>query len=159
WGQYSTGPYTGAVAAADVDGDRDSDLVVAYLGGVSVLLGDGAGSFTVGNYTRGPDSASTSVAVADFHRDGKLDLAAGEGGPPGSYVGEVPVLLGHGDGTFAYPLTQSLGAGILASREAAADFNGDGLPDLAVTTFDRAGGRLNVLINAGDWAFPATLSI
>ncbi len=65
---------------ADVDGDRDLDLVVGTLGGpLKLWLGDGAGHFRdataqsglVGGY------AVTALTLADVDGDGDLDLYAG----------------------------------------------------------------------------------
>src|SRR5262245_58931680 len=56
-----------------------------------------------GNYSTGGDSPYT-VASGDFNHDGAIDLATVNGG--NSTVG---VLLGRGDGTFAGPVTYSVG--------------------------------------------------
>jgi hypothetical protein len=65
------------------------------------LLGNGAGKFQVANtYIVGIAQGVTSVAVADFNGDGKLDLAVGTGD---STLAE---LLGNGDGTFQLPITE-----------------------------------------------------
>jgi hypothetical protein len=77
------------VAAADVNGDGKLDLVTD---GVSVLLGNGDGTFRRGESI--PSGGSWSVNLGDFNGDGKLDVAAG-----------LNLLLGNGDGTFQKPLT------------------------------------------------------
>src|SRR5437870_369768 len=87
-------PYS--VAVGDFDGDSKPDLAVTDSGNnqVSVLLGNGDGTFqafrnfSVGTFPR-------SVAVGDLDRDGTLDLAVADSGS-----NEVSVLLGNGDGTF-----------------------------------------------------------
>jgi hypothetical protein len=78
-----------SVAAADVNGDGKIDLVTD---GVSVLLGNGDGTFRKGASVASGGSAS--VNIGDFNGDGKLDVAAG-----------LNVLLGNGNGTFQTPLT------------------------------------------------------
>jgi len=66
---------------------------------ISVLLGNGDGTF--GNpivYASNLLSIySTSIAVADFNGDGKLDLALTDSAGP---TNAVAIVLGNGDGTF-----------------------------------------------------------
>ena len=65
-------PYS--VAVGDFNGDGKPDLAVANYGNVSVLLGNGDGSFQAAqNFVAG--SAPQSVAVGDFNGDGTPDLA------------------------------------------------------------------------------------
>jgi hypothetical protein len=82
-----------SVAAADVNGDGKIDLVTD---GVSVLLGNGDGTFQRGASV--VSGGSGAVNVGDFNGDGKLDIAAG-----------LSILLGNGNGTFQKPLTSFAG--------------------------------------------------
>jgi hypothetical protein len=102
---------------------------------VSVLLGNGDGTFQPAvNYTvRQP----TNLAVADFNRDGKLDLVI-------SANFSMVVMLGNGDGTFKAPITASSQAGAMV----VGDFNGDGIPDLAIV-----GTPAYILLGKGDGTF------
>jgi hypothetical protein len=152
-----------AVAVADVDGDLDTDLVVASnYGNVGVLLGDGAGGFADAQYywalNHAVGSDPVAVAVADFNGDGALDIAITSNAYP-NYTGQIDVFLGYGDGTFASTINQSLGAESYVTALAANDFDGDGLSDVVVTTLEPNFFQLNVLINAGGWVFPPTLAI
>ena len=83
---YGLGGYSaGSVAVADVNGDGKPDVLVANCGAtygdcssglVSVLLGNGDGTFqTVVTYASGGYTA-TSLAVADVNGDGKPDILA-----------------------------------------------------------------------------------
>jgi hypothetical protein len=78
-----------SVVAADVNGDGKVDLVTD---GVSVLLGNGDGTFRSGISIA--NDGSESASVGDFNGDGKLDILAG-----------LSLLLGNGDGTFQKPST------------------------------------------------------
>src|SRR5205085_5795066 len=95
--------------------------------GVSVLLGNGEGTFGPKTDFATASDAGQSVAIADFNADGRPDLAVAGGL-------HVSVLLGNGDGTFG-PATQ-FGTAPGALSVAIADLNADGTSDLAVASGD-----------------------
>ena len=64
---------------------------------VSVLLGNGDGTFRPPTQDFATDACPVSVAVADLNGDGKPDLVTAND------YGVVSVLLGNGDGTFQAP--------------------------------------------------------
>jgi len=63
--------------------------------------------------------------------------------------GTVSVFLGNGDGTFQSQVTYATGSGPMSA--AVGDFNGDGIPDLAVTNM--WGNTVSVLLGNGDGTF------
>ena len=88
-----------------------------------------------------------SLVVADFNRDGNLDLA-GVGSTPSAAVASV--YLGNGDGTLQIVKNKWIRGGVSSSGAATADFNGDGNPDLAVTL---SSGVVAVLFGDGKGGF------
>lgn len=91
-------------------------------GGAPVGLFQAPASFPLG-VERDP----TSVAVADFNRDGRDDIAVANG-----QAGTIAVVLGSGTGSFSAPVEFGLGSQQAPTALAAGDFNRDGRPDLAV---------------------------
>jgi FG-GAP-like repeat/Putative Ig domain/FG-GAP repeat len=130
---------TGLVAA-DFNQDGKPDLAVANGGaGLFMLIGMGDGTFISGPkyQQRMPsppynDSATPyifSMAVGDFNHSGHLGLAI----PELSNAAAV-ILLGNGDGTFAFSSATFVNTTQMeTSGVAAADFNADGNLDLAFT--------------------------
>lgn len=120
----SYGPFTDAfsLATADFNGDGSLDIAVADASAGSLLIGNGDGTFQIGN----PIGATNDlfVAVADFNRDGKLDLVSANNS------GKA-IQLFIGDGHGAFRLKSSFLVSTPPIALVAADFNGDGIPDFA----------------------------
>jgi len=152
---YSSGGYLGsAVAIADLNGDGKLDLVVTNRcqsdcsgsgpGGVSVLLGNGDGTFQPAvSYSSGGYNAE-ALAIADLNHDGKLDLVISQCSDENCAGGEVSILLGNGNGTFQSPVGYAVNGGAAVIG----DVNGDGIPDIVV-----AGNPAQVMLGNGDGTF------
>jgi hypothetical protein len=148
---YYLGANPFSVTVGDFNGDGYPDLVVATSysgqpGTVSVLLGNGDGTFQVARrFAAG--SYPVSVAVADVNNDGVPDLVvAGEVG--------VRVLVGKGDGTFQTAHFAYV-TGANPYSVAVGDFNGDGFPDVAVANngfnYYHLQEGVSILLNDSDW--------
>jgi hypothetical protein len=104
-----------------------------------------AGFRPVQNYETATNPSS--VAIADFNSDGKLDLAVTNAS------GSVSILVGNGDGTFQPARTFATQASPLSA--VAADFNGDHREDLALIT----GSGVGVLLGNGDGTFGSITNV
>ncbi len=120
-----------SVIAKDLDADGDHDLVTANLDSLSVLLGNGDGTFAAASRYPISNAAGfqVSVVASDFNNDGKIDLAA-------TLVSGVGVFFGYGNGTFGTQL--NTGGGLFPHSVTAGDFNGDGNIDLASAYYSGA---------------------
>ena len=127
------------LAAGDFNHDGHLDLAVASAGesptesgSLSILLGNGDGTFKAPQlFDPGPGRPLT-VAVADFNGDGNLDVVLGEAaltfGPA-----SVELLLGNGKGSFGTfkPIDLFPQPGSAVLNVITADFNHDGKADIA----------------------------
>src|SRR5262249_42150493 len=140
-------------AVGDFNGDGKLDLALGTLGQCHdgcpsgetyILLGNGDGTFQ--SPTTPVFPAYGPLLAADLNGDGKLDLVSQ------SDVFDVQIFLGNGDGTFSntadylvsFP-TNNIYYGAFNFGVALADFNGDGMEELA------SGGA--ILLGNGDGTF------
>jgi hypothetical protein len=143
--EYGVPGHPIAIIAGDFNNDGKMDLatVAGFVSQISVLLGNGDGTFqTHVEYPTG--SHPTAIAEADLNHDGKLDLVIAD-----LNDNKVAVLLGNGDGTFQAHVDYATGNG--PSGVAIGDFNLDGKLDLAVA--DNGDGTVAILLGNGDGTF------
>ena len=156
-GSVSTGVGPTGVAAGDFNNDGRPDVAVANSedAGITIHLGDGAGSF-------GPSTAiptgnvAFNVIVGELNGDNNQDLVvANYGNEPNMETGDVSILLGNGDGTFTAAPTLLAQDQPIAS--AVADFNGDGDNDIVVANYESM--SISTFIGNGDGTFAAPTHI
>jgi hypothetical protein len=139
-----------ALAVGDFDASGTLDLAISDtrpVGGpinwtrsfIDVLLGDGAGHFTLSARYAVPETSQDDVVAADFDGDGHLDLAStGAWFGPGNPGAKVN--LAYGDGTGRFPRTTSVwGLAEFPTQLVAADLDRDGRVDLLVNDGQSSG--------------------
>ncbi|MFZ3263690.1 MAG: tetratricopeptide repeat protein, partial [Terriglobales bacterium] len=162
---------TACALFVDVDNDGHQDLIVVRSNGPLLFLNDGSGRFhqkpDAFQFANPPQGTFTGAAVADYDRDGWLDIYFclyvyyqgtdqykyptpyydARNGPPNF------MMRNHRDGTFR-DVTSATGLSQNNTRYSFCcgwnDFNGDGWPDLYVVNDF---GRKNLYRNNGDGTF------
>jgi len=128
---YPTGGTPVKIVTADFNRDGKPDVVALNSNNVlSIVLGSGNGVFgaskTIATLPVNTASSGVLMVAGDFNGDGNQDLAVVPS--PGNVV---KVFLGHGDGTFAAPV--SIEDGLTAAGDMqVGDFNGDDKADIVV---------------------------
>jgi len=163
-GQFVGAPVSGvnsaqnyeAFAVADFNGDGIPDVVLGSAltnttFQLTTFLGKGNGLFSAGATQSFSEFDMTNGVVADFNHDGKPDIAF----LADTDLSEINVVIffGHGDGSFAAPLSiPVLDSSI--NFMAAPDLNGDGIPDLVLT----GTATLYVWLGKGNGTFTPTFT-
>jgi uncharacterized protein (TIGR03437 family) len=151
--------------AADVNGDGNLDIVVAgsclYLNltgtgdsesnaGVTVLLGDGKGDFTIRFDTTEPNYVS-DVTLAGVLETGRLDLVEATilfSDTSTAPTGGIQIRANKGDGTFGDPIVLPNSSSSVPTDVTTADFNGDGRADIVTASLPPQPLSLNVSLSS-----------
>ena len=138
-----------AVTVGDFNNDGRLDIVVANQDtySIGILTGNGDGTFqdqvifSVGFF-----SQPWWLATGDFNGDNQLDIVTANWN-----ANNVGILLGYGNGSFAYVKTYSTGYGSLPKYVSVGDFNNDNILDIAVVS---SGTRsIMIFFGFGDGSF------
>ena len=144
---FPVSTFTQEGIAVDVNGDGKPDLVTANNVTLSVLIGNGDGTFiSAKGASNAFSAAGASIVAADFNGDGIADLVIG------GNVGTA-VQLGAANGSFTQSFTDgAFGAPYIL---AVADFNKDGKQDI----IGGNGSGVFCWLGNGDGTFKTGLSI
>jgi hypothetical protein len=140
-----------ALAAADLNKDGKSDIVVGYATTsptIGTLLGNGDLTFgSVSNFGSTVNSLE-NVATADVNKDGNLDIIYADSGS-----NNIVVLFGP---SFTTSTTVSTNYAAGPYRVYVADFNKDGVPDVAATVNDGFNDIVEVFLSNASGTFSGT---
>jgi hypothetical protein len=144
---YPTNSGPRFVTLGDVNGDGKSDLIAANQSSnnVSVLLGNGNGTFQA-KVDYATATEPRSVALRDVNSDTKLDVITAN-----TVSNKASVLLGNGDGTFQTKVDYTTGSGPYSVS--LDDVNGD--TKLDMVTANSATNTVSVLFGNGNGTFQA----
>jgi hypothetical protein len=137
------------LAVVDVNHDGAKDILAGGRNDLWVFLGNGKGEFAEGKgspFKAGPSPGD--LAIGDFNRDGNVDVAVANHGEK-----LVTVLLGNGKGGFSFGPGSPFSVASTPHPHGivAADFNGDGILDIAVDSWQE--NKVLVLPGKGDGTF------
>ena len=122
----------------DVNEDGNADIVTSNFEGssVSVLLGDGHGSFARKDFSVPPDPFG--IAIADLNGDHHLDIAIGHYSGQGTDQSKnaLTVLIGDGKGNFSPAKGSPFSTGNYPGTVTVGDLSGDGIADIAVPNYE-----------------------
>jgi hypothetical protein len=150
-GTFATNNATDAADLAVTNYNCTGTPLVCGPGSVSILLGNGDGTFSPVGTPPATGHGPIALAMGQFdlkNAADHTDLAV-----VNQQDNTVSILLANGDGTFTLANGSPIGVGHSPSNIAVADFNGDGYPDLAIT--NQADNTVSVILGNGDGTFRA----
>jgi flagellin-like hook-associated protein FlgL len=133
----------------DVNNDGKADMVVSERSNntVALYVGNGNGTFQARQQVQATESVK--VKLADANNDGKEDLIVLTHG------GLVHTSFGNGDATFRAPVSSTIGGSL--DGASFADFNGDGIIDIAAAAYFN--NYVSIALGRGDGTFSTSSSL
>ena len=120
------------IFAADFNNDSRMDvalLAISEIAYVIIVFGQGDGTFVNQTFhSTGLILTFSSMAVGDFNNDHQLDIVI-----TNDVDNKIEILLGHGNGSFAVPMTYSTGEDSEPQSVTVGDCNNDNLLDIVIT--------------------------
>jgi Ca2+-binding RTX toxin-like protein len=148
-----------SLVSGDFNGDNRLDLATVNYNSntskntLSVLLGNGNGTFQTAKTTNLDGSVLLPLATGDLDKDGKLDLITAD------YItNTIYVLLGNGSGGFRDTTPYQIG-GTAPAAIATGDFNGDNKLDIATANYGSGSQNISVLFGNGKGGFKSTIGV
>ena len=136
------------VALGYLNADTHIDMVTTNYdaGTISILLGNGTGSFTVTGPAITVGTQPVTAEIGDYNNDTKQDLAV-----TNQISNNMHILLGNGDGTFSNASGSPITVGSSPRAVVKGYFNGDNNLDLAVS--NGGSNNLSILLGNGNGTF------
>jgi hypothetical protein len=149
-----------AMAVGDFTGDGIADLATIRGSTLTVLPGNGDGTFQSPIATPGLPNGTHALATGRLTAGGNLDAVVTTRGFVSGDPNLVSLLFGNGDGTFQAPVNVALN--VPPTSVTLADVRGNGLLDLVVTAdsnFGATSAGTEILLNNGDGTFSPSVTL
>ncbi len=156
--KVGNGPVAIVSGSFDAINNSNADLAVVNQAdnSVSILFGNGDGTFVTGAGAIQTGNGPTAIATGNF------DVTSPTNNFPGLAVtngadGTVLILLGNGNGTFSVPTPNVIATQTNPAAILSVDFNNDGATDLAVV--NAGSDSISVFLGVGDGTFLPPLNV